>query len=179
VLRAHRITIDVMHDCPAVERSTSTIRIRTAAGSDMPAMISMINTAFVVEDFIEGTRTDEQRMWALMQKGEFLVAQDGDGQIVASVYVEVAGSRGYLGMLAVVPHRQGEGFGRELVKAAEKHCRIRGCDCMKLTVLSLRSSVLAFYRKLGYSETGVEEFRPSRPLKPGIQCHAIVMTKLL
>lgn len=142
-------------------------------------MASMINAAFVVEDFIEGTRTDEQRMWALMQKGEFLVAQDGEGNIVGSLYLEIAGERGYLGMLAVAPQRQGEGLGRILVQSAEKHCRERGCTHMKLTVLSLRSSVLAFYHKLGYSETGVEEFRPPRPLKPGIECHAIVMTKTL
>jgi ribosomal protein S18 acetylase RimI-like enzyme len=145
----------------------------------MSGMIAMINAAFVVEDFIEGTRTDEKRMAALMEKGEFLVAQDGNTNFVGSVYVEASGDRGYLGMLAVDPKQQGSGLGRKLVQAAEDHCRELGCSHMKLTVLSLRASVLSFYRKLGYHEMGTEEFRPSRPLKPGVECHAIVMIKQL
>ena len=164
---------------PAVEGSGAAIRIRLAGRDDMRGMISMINAAFVVEDFIEGTRTDEERMSALMEKGEFLVAQDGNSNFIGSVYVEVFGDRGYLGMLAVDPKQQGNGLGGKLVQAAEGHCRQRGCACMKLTVLSLRMPVLAFYRKLGYREAGTEEFRPSRPLKPGVDCHAIVMTKQL
>lgn len=161
----------------AEEQSRPLLRIRIADRADMPALIPMINAAFVVEDFIEGTRTDEERMSALMEKGKFLMAEDGN--VIGSVYVEISGDRGYLGMLAVHPSRHGEGLGRKLVQAAEDYCRGAGCSYMKLTVLSLRMPVLSFYRKLGYTEMGAEEFRPSRPLKPGIQCHAIVMTKQL
>jgi len=164
---------------PDPARSTPSIGIRIASRADMPAMISMVNTAFVVEDFIEGTRTDELRMSALMKKREFLVAQDGTANFVGSVYVEISGERGYLGMLAVDPKQQGSGVGRRLVQAAEDYCRERGCSYMSLNILSLRTPVLSFYRKLGYSETGTEEFRPSRPLKAGVECHAIVMSKQL
>jgi ribosomal protein S18 acetylase RimI-like enzyme len=159
--------------------SSSPVRIRIAEAADTATMIPMINAAFIVEDFIEGTRTDQERMSVLMQKGEFLLAQDDKANLLGSVYLEVSGDRGYLGMLAVDPKRQGEGVGRTLVRAAEDYCRQRGCTYMKLTVLSLRSPVQFFYRKLGYRETGPEEFRPSRPLKPGVKCHAIVMTKPL
>ena len=161
------------------QESSSPIRIRVADAADTATMIPMINAAFIVEDFIEGTRTDQERMSALMQKGEFLVAQDDKANFLGSVYVEISGDRGYLGMLAVDPKRQCKGVGRKLVQAAEDYCRQRGCTYMKLTVLSLRSPVQFFYRKFGYKETGTEEFRPSRPLKPGVECHAIVMTKPL
>jgi hypothetical protein len=50
---------------------------------------------------------------------------------------------------------------------------------MDITVLSLRTELPPFYRKLGYVETGAEEFRTSRPLKDGVQCHCIVMSKAL
>jgi ribosomal protein S18 acetylase RimI-like enzyme len=163
----------------AEESSSVSVSIRIAGADDMSGMIAMINAAFVVENFIEGTRTDRQRMSALMQKGEFLVAEDDQANFLGSVYVETSDERGYFGMLAVDPKRQGTGLGRKLVQAAEDHCRDRGCTYMKLTVLSLRLPVLSLYRKLGYKEAGTEEFRPSRPLKAGVECHAIVMIKQL
>lgn len=163
----------------AAEPSNPSVNIRIADSDDISGMIAMINAAFVVENFIEGTRTDPQRMSTLMHKGEFLVAQDDNAKILGSVYVEIAAERGYLGMLAVDPNRQGTGLGRKLVQAAEDHCRDRGCTYMRLTVLSQRLPVLSFYRKLGYQEAGNEEFRPSRPLKAGIECHGIVMMKQL
>jgi len=142
-------------------------------------MARLINSAFVVEKFIEGERTNEAELLERMQKGEFLLGVDGAGELEASVYVEVRGARGYFGMLAVDSERQGAGLGRRMVEAAEQYCREKRCAAMDLTVLSLRPELLPIYRKLGYVESGVEEFRPSRPLKPGIVCHCIVMSKEL
>ena len=142
-------------------------------------MARLINSAFAVETFIDGQRTNEAELLERMQKGEFLLACDRAGELVASVYVEVRGSRGYFGMLAVDPQRQGNGLGGRMVEAAEEDCREKGCTAMDLTVLSLRPELPPIYRKLGYVENGVEEFRPSRPLKPGVECHCIVMSKAL
>ena len=153
--------------------------IRLATTTDAPAMVSVINAAFSVEDFIEGTRTDGERLAEMMQKGRFLLAYDSSGRLLASVYVELRGERGYFGMLAVDPAHQGKGLGRTMVEAAEDCCRRQGCKAMDILVLSLRHELPPLYRKLGYVETGVEEFHPSRPLKPGVQCHCIVMSKTL
>jgi GNAT superfamily N-acetyltransferase len=142
-------------------------------------MRRLINSAFAVEGFIEGGRTNEAELLDRMNKGEFLLGCDESGELVASVYVEVRGTRGYFGMLAVDPTRQGNGLGRKMVEAAEQYCREKGCGAMDLTVLSLRPELLPIYRKLGYAESGVEEFRPSRPLKPGFECHCILMSKEL
>jgi hypothetical protein len=35
------------------------------------------------------------------------------------------------------------------------------------------------YRRFGYVETGTEEFIRARPLKDGLGCHCIVMSKKL
>jgi GNAT superfamily N-acetyltransferase len=148
-------------------------------GEDMNAMIAVINAAFVVEDFIEGTRTDSANMTEMMHKGEFLLAEDGSGKLLASVYTEVRGERGYLGMLAVDPRRQGTGIGRLMVEAAENQCRRRGCRWMDLRVLSPRAELLPFYEKLGYAQIRTEEFRPPRPLRGGIECYGIIMSKPL
>ncbi len=142
-------------------------------------MARLINSAFAVEKFIDGERTNQAELLERMQKGKFLLGSDDSGKLVASVYVEVRGARGYFGMLAVDPQRQGNGLGRKMVEAAEEYCREKGCAAMDLTVLSLRPELLPIYRKLGYVESGVEEFRPSRPLKPGVECHCIVMSKEL
>ncbi len=82
-------------------------------------------------------------------------------------------------MLAVAPDQQGRGIARILIGAAENHCRQRGCRHMDIKVLSLRPELLPFYSKLAYVQTGTEEFRPSRPLKVGYDCHCIVMSKPL
>jgi ribosomal protein S18 acetylase RimI-like enzyme len=82
-------------------------------------------------------------------------------------------------MLAVDPERQGEGLGRRMIAAAEDHLRRAGCSHIDISVLNLRTDLPALYAKLGYVATGTEEFRLSRPLKAGVQCHAIVMSKTL
>jgi GNAT superfamily N-acetyltransferase len=137
----------------------------------------MINSAFAVEGFIEGTRTDDERLAAMMQKGDVLAVEDGAGSLLACVYAEVRGARGYLGMLAVDPARQGAGLGGWLVGAAEDHLRRQGCEAVDLNVLSLRPELLPVYCRLGYSENGTAKFNPSRPLKAGVECHCIVMSK--
>ncbi len=163
----------------AISDSISPVRIRAATAADMPAMIPVVNTAFAIETFLDGTRTDEERMAEMMRKGEFLVAEDPAGEIVATVYIEVRGERGYFGMLAIDPRQQGTGLGRRMVEAAENHCRQHGCKQVDIVVLSLRTDLPPFYRKLGYVETGREDFRTSRPLKDGVECHGITMSKAL
>jgi GNAT superfamily N-acetyltransferase len=155
------------------------VSIRVAEPDDRAAMAALINAAFAIETFIDGARTDEEDLRERMQKGTFLLGYDATEQLVASVYVELRGSRGYFGMLAVEPAHQGAGLGRKMVEAAEEFCRKEGCEAMDLTVLSLRPELPPIYRKLGYVEIGTEEFRPSRPLKDGLECHCIVMSKEL
>jgi hypothetical protein len=50
---------------------------------------------------------------------------------------------------------------------------------MDIAVLSLRHELPPFYRTLGYVETGTEQFHPSRPLRPAVECHCIIMSKPL
>jgi ribosomal protein S18 acetylase RimI-like enzyme len=156
------------------------VEIRLASSIDIPSIASVTNAAFGIEGgFISGTRTDEPSVSAMMQKGQFLVAETPDHLLVASVYIELRGLRGYFGMLAVDPSQQRSGLGRLLVEAAENYARCHGCSVMDITTLSRRPELPPFYRALGYVETGTEEFHPNRPLKPGIECHCILMSKPL
>ena len=139
----------------------------------------MINAAFAVETFLEGTRTDETRLAAMMEKGAIFVAESLGGRLIASVYTELRGNRGYLGMLAVEPAQQGHGLARRLLAACEEHFRGLGCDAIEITVLNLRQELPAIYKRFGFVETGTEEFRSPQRLKEGLDCHCIVMTKRL
>jgi GNAT superfamily N-acetyltransferase len=154
-------------------------RIRPATPDDRDTMSSIINAAFAIESFLDGTRTDDARLTEMMKTGSFLVAEDNSSRIVASVYTEIRGTRGYLGVLAVDPSCQGRGLGRRMIEVVEDYCRRLGCVAMDITVLSLRPDLPPFYRKLGYVETGTEEFVTSRALTEGAECHCILMSKAL
>jgi hypothetical protein len=50
---------------------TSPPAVRTAIHADIPAMVSVINAAFAIETFIDGTRTDPEDLAEMMQGGRF------------------------------------------------------------------------------------------------------------
>jgi predicted N-acetyltransferase YhbS len=157
----------------------ASIRVRLATGTDQPRLIAMINSAFAIETFLEGTRTDAERLGAMMQKGSILVAEDAPGELVASVYFELRGKRGYMGMLAVDPAKQGAGLSRLVIAAAEDRLRQEGCEAVDISVLSLRPELLPIYRRFGFVETGTEEFKFSRTFREDVECHCILMSKQL
>jgi len=157
----------------------SSLRIRTAHSADTERLIPLINAAFAVETFLKGPRTDETRLAAAMQKGAILLAEDAFLHLVASIYVELRGERGYAGMLAVDPGQQRSGIGGRMMRAAEAYLRRHGCTTLDITVLSLRPELPPLYRKLGFVETGTEPFVYPHPIEGGQECHCIVMSKPL
>ena len=152
-------------------------RIRTAAHSDIDTLARLINAAFRVEQpFIEGDRINPGGVRAYMEKGKFLLAENAAG-LAGCVYVELRADRGYLGLLGVDPSRQGTGLGRKLMDAAENFFREAGCVAVDLRVVSARTLLPSFYRRLGYLETGTAPFAPEVPAK--VLCHYILMSKPL
>jgi GNAT superfamily N-acetyltransferase len=141
------------------------------------SLARLINAAFRVEQpFIEGDRINPDGVRAYMEKGKFLLAEDSAG-LAGCVYVELRGDRGYLGLLGVDPPRQGTGLGRKLMDAAENYFREASCRAIDLRIVSARTPLPAFYRHLGYIETGTAPFPPGAPAK--VPCHFILMSKSL
>jgi ribosomal protein S18 acetylase RimI-like enzyme len=153
------------------------VSIRIAFGADIPALVRLINAAFLVEQFVfDGDRINTEETRAFMDAGKFLLAEDAAG-FAGCVYLEIHQGRGYLGLLAVDPARQGRGLGSKLVAAAEDYFRAGGCSAVDLRVISQRTPLPPFYRRLGYVEIGTAPFSPSLEVKvPG---HYIVMSKPL
>ncbi len=166
-----------MNDAAKATSQEDTLCFRVASLADVEALARLINGAFRVEQpFIEGDRTNPDGVRAYMEKGKFLLAEDAAG-LAGCVYVELRRDRGYLGLLGVDLRRQGTGLGRRLMDAAEECFREAGCVAVDLRVVSARTPLPAFYRHLGYLETGTAPFAPDVPVK--VRCHYILMSKPL
>jgi GNAT superfamily N-acetyltransferase len=149
--------------------------MRIALPSDVGALTQLINLAFRVEKpFFDEDRVNPEKVRAFMETGQFLMAEVSVG-LAGCVYVEIRRDRGYVGLLSVDPPRQGTGLGRELMEAAEDYFRAAGCSGVDLRVISPRTPLPAFYRRLGYVETGTAAFSAdTRCRVPG---HYIIMSK--
>ncbi len=133
------------------------LSFREATVKDIPEMMEVVNTAFQEEAFfVNRPRTYRAQLEEHFRSGHFLLAHRGT-QLLASVYYEIRGARGYIGMLAVRPGHQREGLGRAMMQAVEEILRGRGCCFAEISVVSVRTALPSIYRRLGYAEVGVEE----------------------
>jgi len=152
--------------------------MRNAEPADAESIARLVNAAFRPERFfVDADRTSPDKVRALLEKGKFLLAEDA-GVLVACVYVELRGERGYFGLLAVDPARQRTGMGSRMVDAAEDYCRAAGCRFMDLTTVNLRKELPGYYRRRGYVENGTLPF-PADQHPPKMPCHLVKMTKSL
>jgi N-acetylglutamate synthase-like GNAT family acetyltransferase len=153
------------------------ISIRTAKESDADAIARLVNTAFLVEQFfIERDRTNPATVLSLLEKGNFLQAEDAQN-LVGCIYMELRGERGYFGMLSIEPTRQGMGVGHQLVNAVEKYFRDAGCKFSDMKIVNVRTELHTLYHRWGYSDTGTGIYDDPTPTK--IPVHFITMSKPL
>jgi GNAT superfamily N-acetyltransferase len=153
------------------------LQLRTAAPADVDNIVRVVNDAYRRERFFsDENRTNPETVRTLLQKGKFLLLLE-ESTLLACVYVEVHGERGYFGLLAVDPPRQGAGLGARLIAAAEQDCRAAGCHFMDITVANLRTELPPYYRRFGYVECGTEPFPTDQ--HPKIPVHLIQMSKPL
>jgi N-acetylglutamate synthase-like GNAT family acetyltransferase len=139
------------------------MNLRMAQLDDAENIARLVNAAFRAERFFtDGDRTNPEKVRELLQKGKFLLMEEG-GKLTGCVYVELRGDRGYFGLLAVEP--------------ALQRCRAADCRFMDLTIVNLRTELPAFYHRLGYTESGTLPFpRDQHTNQP---CHLVKMSKAL
>ena len=150
-----------------------------ATGRDVAEMMEVVNAAFEEEAFfVNRPRTHRAQLIEHLRSGHFLLARQG-AELVASVYYEVRGKRGYIGMLAVRPGHQRCGLGRAMMREVEQLLRGFGCNIAEISVVSVRTSLPPIYHKLGYVEAGVEEPHEELRQKLTMPVHLIRMEKQL
>ena len=147
----------------------SPYKITPAVPAEMPSLVKLVNSAYRGDaarqgwtheaDLIEGnSRTNEKDLLSLVSDPQSVILLCKIANALAgSVYLKRQGSDLYLGMLSVAPHLQGKGIGKLLLTAAEDYAREQGCGAIKMTVISVRSELIAWYGKYGYRPTGERE----------------------
>jgi ribosomal protein S18 acetylase RimI-like enzyme len=80
----------------------------------------------------------------------FMVGRVGS-DVVATAMAGYDGHRGWINYLAVAPHLQNAGYGRQIMDHAEGLLRQRGCPKINLQVRSTNERVIEFYRRIGFS----------------------------
>ena len=78
-----------------------------------------------------------------------------DGKVVGSIMVGYDGHRGWINYLAVAPELQRRGYGGMLVQKAIQELKKMGCLKINLQVRRSNTSVIEFYKHLGFKEDDV------------------------
>jgi N-acetylglutamate synthase-like GNAT family acetyltransferase len=75
-------------------------------------------------------------------------------EIIGCVHLKQNKQKLYLGMFSVHPTQQGSGIGKQLLLAAEEYAAYVGSNTIYMTVISLRTELVDWYKTKGYKETG-------------------------
>ena len=94
-------------------------------------------------------QTDIQRKLAVAP--ELFLVGTLNSEVVATVMAGYEGHRGWINYLAVSPHLQKTGYGRQIMEHAEGLLRERGCPKINLQVRSANKQVIEFYQRIGFS----------------------------
>jgi len=143
--------------------------LTSSGDGDVPAIVALMNAAYRGADshagwtseagYMLGDRTNERLLRAkLATKPEacFLLYREERGaDLTGCVWLEPLGNGlWYLGSLAIDPSRQGDGLGSWLLSAAEAWAGERGGARIRMTVVNVRDSLIAWYERRGYRLTG-------------------------
>lgn len=136
-------------------------------------MTKLVNSAYRGEGgwtneshLLDGARTNEAGVADLILEPDSIILKyveleevqaDSEEALAGCVYLHKQGSLLYLGMLSVEPTRQGSGIGKDLLEAAVVYAREVGCVKISITVISLRSELVAWYERHGFARTGKTE----------------------
>ncbi len=169
----------------------NTATILPATEPDIPALNELVNRAYrgdssrrgwtTEADLLGGIRTDEAGLKTMLQNPlATILKYEQAGQLLGCVYLETKVDRLYLGMLTVSPDVQTGGIGKALLAAAEQVAQDGKCRAIRMTVISQRHELIAFYERRGYRPTGeTEPFPMDDPRfgQPKMPLSFIVMEK--
>ncbi|MFI0790832.1 GNAT family N-acetyltransferase [Streptomyces lydicus] len=149
---------------------TSELTFRTALDTDVPELVTLIESAYrgdasragwtTEADLLAGQRTDPDGVAAVVNAdgGRLLIAER-DGELIACCQLEHRGDHAYFGMFAVRPELQGGGLGKIIIAEAERTAvETWGAREMRMTVIRQRAELIAWYERRGYRRTG--QFTP-------------------
>lgn len=154
---------------------TATITIEHATENDIEALNQLVNNAYrgdasragwtTEADLLDGIRITPQGLREMLDKptATLLKATHAGGRLLGCVYLEQQANALYLGMLTVDPQQQNAGVGKQLLAAGEVLAQRRGLTKMRMTVITVRHTLIAWYQRHGYQPTGEKQPFPNDP----------------
>ena len=145
------------------------MHVTTATDADLGAIAALVNSGYrgdssragwtTEADFLGGQRTDAEalRTDLTARPGAVLLMlrDEPGGDLLGSVWLEPQGPDvWYLGMLTVRPDVQARQLGRTLLAEAERFAASRGARRMRMSVITIRDTLIAWYERRGYVRTG-------------------------
>ncbi|RYE10358.1 MAG: GNAT family N-acetyltransferase [Hyphomicrobiales bacterium] len=168
-------------------------RFAFATPADVPALALLIERAYRgpeaakgwtnEAEILTGPRSSPEEIAGLIADPEarFLVALDGD-RPVACALLKRHGTGAYFGMFAIDPAVQGGGLGKLMMTRADAAVReLWNANYLRLSVISLRDQLIAWYERRGFVQTGQHEPFPfdSSPGALRTDFHLTVLQKAL
>ena len=153
----------------------SALHLATATPADAAHLARHVNAAYrgdtarqgwtTEADLLDGQRIDEAGVAEMLAlpRATMLLARTEAGELLGSFHAQIKGPVVYLSMLAVTPTLQARGVGRFLLEAAESYGRQHSCTISRMTVISVRAELIAYYERRGYHRTGATESFPTDP----------------
>lgn len=158
----------------------STLMFRYAAPGDIPAIVSLVESAYrgdtsrkgwtTEADLLDGQRTDPVSVAETIGKpGSRIVLAERDGELLACANIEQHGDSCYFGMFSVRPTLQGGGVGNALLSECERVAATDWkCRTVNMTVIVQRAELIAWYERRGYRKTGERKPFPYGDVRFGL-----------
>lgn len=158
--------------------------ITKARLDDIAALKTLINGAYRGEssklgwtteaNILGGQRTDETELIEILSDSKnTLLKYTKEDRILACVLLTAKENQLYLGMLTVAPQLQNCGIGAQLLAQADLHAKALGLPKIVMTVISIRTELIAYYIRKGYFDTG------SRAPFPDSHNHSVLGSQIL
>ena len=139
--------------------------IEEASITDAERIVSLVNQAYRPDasltgwtheaELVSGKRTSTQQVRALFKDNSTILVMRDKDCVVACVHIERFGYISHIGMLATSPSVQGMGIGKHMLAAAESLATNKyAATRLKMSILSSRPELLAYYNRRGYVLTG-------------------------
>jgi GNAT superfamily N-acetyltransferase len=170
----------VNEEVEGVRLVSSDLQFRAAAVDDIPALVTLVTSAYRGEvsrqgwtteaDILDGNRIDPEVLRHDIERPRSLVLIGSrDGDMLGCAHVCDENGSGYFGMFAVRPDLQNAQLGRAILAEAERIVRDEWqLPRMCMTVIDLREELIAWYERRGYHRTGVKKPFPATDPRFGL-----------
>ena len=131
------------------------LAIRPYTSEDQDAVIALWEACGLVVPQNDPRRDIQTKIQ--FQADLFLVAMAED-RLVGTVMAGYEGHRGWINYLAVAPAQRRRGIAKKMMASAEKKLHALGCPKINLQVRRTNTTVINFYRAIGFMEDEVISF---------------------